>query len=124
MLLVIWKLDRLGRSLSHLLSIIEDLKQKGVDFASVQDGFDISTASGKMVFSVIGATMAEYEQNLIRGRTIAGLAARSRGRRGGRAQALDESQVKVAIALAEAEERRSTRFLSRSAVAALLTTGG
>ena len=48
-------LDRLGRSLSHLLSIIEDLKQKGVDFASVQDGFDTASASGKMVFSVIGA---------------------------------------------------------------------
>ena len=56
--LVIWKLDRLGRSLSDLLSIVEDLKQRGAHFASVQDGFDTSTASGKMVFSVIGA-MAE-----------------------------------------------------------------
>ena len=103
-ILVIWKLDRLGRSLSHLLSIIEDLKQKGVDFASVQDGFDTSTASGKMVFSVIGA-MAEYERNLIRERTMAGLAAaRARGRMGGRPKSLDESQVKVAIALAEAGE--------------------
>ena len=103
-ILVIWKLDRLGRSLSHLLSIIEDLKQKGVDFASVQDGFDTSTASGKMVFSVIGA-MAEYERNLIRERTMAGLtAARARGRMGGRPQALDKGQVKVAVALAEAGE--------------------
>ena len=103
-ILVIWKLDRLGRSLSHLLSIIEDLKQKGVDFASVQDGFDTSTASGKMVFSVIGA-MAEYERNLIRERTMAGLAAaRARGRKGGRPKQLDKSQVKVAIALAEAGE--------------------
>ena len=103
-ILVIWKLDRLGRSLSHLLSIIEDLKQKGVDFASVQDGFDTSTASGKMVFSVIGA-MAEYERNLIRERTMAGLAAaRARGRTGGRPKSLDESQVKVAIALADAGE--------------------
>ena len=93
-ILVIWKLDRLGRSLSHLLSIIEDLKQKGVDFASVQDGFDTSTASGKMVFSVIGA-MAEDERNLIRERTIAGLAsARARGREGGRPKQLDEGQVK------------------------------
>ena len=103
-ILVIWKLDRLGRSLSHLLSIIEDLKQKGVDFASVQDGFDTSTASGKMVFSVIGA-MAEYERNLIRERTMAGLAAaRSRGRKGGRPKQLNEGQVKVAIALADAGE--------------------
>ena len=54
-ILVIWKLDRLGRSLSHLLSIIEDLKQKGVDFASVQDGFDTSTASGKA--QLLSATM-------------------------------------------------------------------
>ena len=103
-ILVIWELDRLGRSLSHLLSIIEELKQKGVDFASVQDGFDTSTASGKMVFSVIGA-MAEYERNLTRERTMAGLAsARARGRKGGRPKQLDEEQVKVAITLAEAGE--------------------
>ena len=103
-ILVIWKLDRLGRSLSHLLSIIENLKQKGVDFASVQDGFDTSTASGKMVFSVIGA-MAEYERNLTRERTMAGLAAaRARGRMGGHPKSLDESQVKVAITLADAGE--------------------
>ncbi len=103
-ILVIWKLDRLGRSLSHLLSIVEDLKHKGVDFASVQDGFDTSSASGKMVFSVIGA-MAEYERNLMRERTMAGLAAaRSRGRMGGRPKSLDKSQVKVAITLANEGE--------------------
>ena len=100
--LVIWKLDRLGRSLSDLLSIVEYLRERGANFLSIQDGFDTSTASGKMVFSVIGA-MAEYEHNLIRERTMAGLAAaRSRGRMGGRPKSLDESQVKVAIALAEA----------------------
>ena len=103
-ILVIWKLDRLGRSLSHLLSIIEDLKRKGANFASIQDAFNTSTASGKMVFSVIGA-MAEYERNLTRERTIAGLAsARARGRKGGRPKQLDEGQVRVAIALAEAGE--------------------
>ena len=102
--LVIWKLDRLGRSLKDLLSIVEGLKEQGAHFASIQDGFDTSTASGKMVFSVIGA-MAEYERNLTRERTRAGLAAaRARGRMGGRPKALDESQVKVAIALAEADE--------------------
>ena len=102
--LVIWKLDRLGRSLRHLLSIIEGLRDRGAHFASIQDGFDTSTASGKMVFSVIGA-MAEYERNLTRERTMAGLkAARARGRMGGRPKSLDESQVKVAIALAEAGE--------------------
>ena len=102
--LVIWKLDRLGRSLSHLLSIIEGLKKKGAHFASIQDAFDTSTASGKMVFSVIGA-MAEYEKNLTKERTMAGLAsARARGRKGGRPKQLDDGQVKVAIALAEAGE--------------------
>ncbi|MGD1897502.1 MAG: recombinase family protein [Phormidesmis sp.] len=102
--LVIWKLDRLGRSLSHLLEVIEELKAKGVQFASVQDGFDTSTASGKMVFSVIGA-MAEYERNLIKERTMAGLAAaRARGRLGGRPKQLKDDQVKVAISLAEAGE--------------------
>ena len=102
--LVIWKLDRLGRSLSHLLSIIEGLKKKGAHFASIQDAFDTSTASGKMVFSVIGA-MAEYEKNLTRERTMAGLAsARARGRKGGRPKQLDDGQVRVAIALAEAGE--------------------
>ena len=102
--LVIWKLDRLGRSLSHLLSIIEGLKKKGAHFASIQDAFDTSTASGKMVFSVIGA-MAEYERNLTRERTVAGLAsARARGRKGGRPRQLDEGQVRVAIALADAGE--------------------
>ena len=100
--LVIWKLDRLGRSLSDLLSIVEDLKERGANFASIQDGFDTSTASGKMVFSVISA-MAEYERNLIRERTMAGLtAARARGRMGGRPKQLNEGQVRVAIALAEA----------------------
>ncbi len=102
--LVIWKLDRLGRSLSHLLSIVEELRAQGVNFASIQDGFDTSSASGKMVFSVIGA-MAEYERNLMRERTMAGLAAaRARGRMGGRPKSLDKSQVKVAIALANVGE--------------------
>lgn len=92
--LVIWKLDRLGRSLSHLLEVIEGLKERGVQFASVQDGFDTSTAAGKMVFSVIGA-MAEYERNLIRERTMAGLAsARARGRMDGRPKKLEEGQAK------------------------------
>lgn len=103
-ILVIWKLDRSGRSLSHLLNIIEDLKQKGVDFARIQDGFDTSTASGKMVFSVVGA-MAKYERNPTRERTMAGLAAaRARGWMGSRPRALYESQVKVAIALAKADK--------------------
>jgi len=99
--LVIWKLDRLGRSLKYLLSIIEDLRDRGAHSVSIQDGFDTSTASGEMVFPMIGA-IAEYERNLMRERTRVGLAARARGRMGGCPKVLDESQVKVAAVLAEA----------------------
>lgn len=82
--LVIWKLDRLGRSLKHLLSIVENLADQGVNFSSLTDGFDTSTAGGKMFFSIMGA-MAEYERNLIRERTIEGLkTARLKGRTGGK----------------------------------------
>lgn len=82
--LVIWKLDRLGRSLKHLLSIVEGLAEQGVNFQSLTDGFDTSTAGGKMVFSVMGA-MAEYERNLIRERTLEGLkTAKLKGRTGGK----------------------------------------
>lgn len=82
--LVIWKLDRLGRSLKHLLSIVENLSEQGVHFSSLTDGFDTNTAGGKMVFSVMGA-MAEYERNLISERTKVGLAtARLKGKTGGK----------------------------------------
>ena len=82
--LVVWKLDRLGRSLRHLLELVERLKEKGVEFISLQDSIDTTSASGKMVFSIMGA-IAEFELDLIKERTNAGLqAARARGRKGGR----------------------------------------
>lgn len=102
--LVIWKLDRLGRSLSHLLEIIEGFKKRGVHFRSIQDSFDTATAAGKMIFSVMGA-MAEYERNLTHERTMAGLAsARARGRMGGRPYKLTEADIKIGVALAEKGE--------------------
>jgi len=81
---VVWRLDRLGRSLRHLLETIADLEQRGVGFASLTENIDTSTPGGKLVFHLFGA-LAEFEAALIRERTMAGLAAaRARGRVGGR----------------------------------------
>lgn len=91
--LVVWKLDRLGRSLSDLLNIVEDLEKRGVQFQSVTDGFNTTTAGGKMFFQIAGA-FAEYEKNQIQERTHAGLAAaRARGRVGGRPSTLSPKDV-------------------------------
>ena len=83
--LVIWRLDRLGRSLKHLIEIVEELKGRGVGFRSINDGgIDTTTASGEMVFNIF-ATLAQFERRLIQERTQAGLkAARARGKKGGR----------------------------------------
>jgi DNA invertase Pin-like site-specific DNA recombinase len=81
---VVWRLDRLGRSLVHLIQTVRDLEERGVHFRSLQEQLDTSTSGGKLVFHVFGA-LAEFERDLIRERTLAGLAAaRARGRRGGR----------------------------------------
>ena len=80
--LMIWKLDRLGRSLRHLIEVVSDLAQRGIGFKSLQENLDTTTSSGKLVFHMFGA-LAEFERDLIRERTQAGLtAARARGRRG------------------------------------------
>jgi|SRR5438046_4622866 len=81
--LVVWKLDRLGRSLPHLISILNGLKERGIHFISLTDHIDTTTPGGKLIFHMMGA-LAEYERDLIRERTNAGLqAARARGRKGG-----------------------------------------
>lgn len=86
--LVVWKLDRLGRSLSHLLSIINTLKEKQVAFRSLTEGMDTTTPSGELLFHVFGA-LAQYERSLIQERVVAGLeAAKKRGRVGGRPPAI------------------------------------
>jgi DNA invertase Pin-like site-specific DNA recombinase len=82
-----WKLDRLGRSLKHLVTTIEDLQAYGVAFISLRDNLDLSTPSGRLMMHIIGA-MAEFERELIRERVSAGIhAARNRGRRIGRPRA-------------------------------------
>lgn len=99
--LVVWKLDRLGRSMQHLVNTIEELGQRGVGFKVLTGqgaNIDTTTAAGKFVFAVF-AGLAEFERELIRERTMAGLAAaRARGRVGGRRHALSKSKVRRAQA--------------------------
>ena len=98
-LLVVWKLDRLGRDLRHLVNTIQELLDKGVGFKVLAgQGAEINTttASGKLVFGIFAA-LAEFERELIRERTMAGLAAaRARGRKGGRKFSLTKAQVRLA----------------------------
>ena len=97
--LVVWRLDRLGRSLKDLIEWMNYLDQEGIALKSLQESIDTSTATGKLVFHVFGA-MAEFERNLIKERTQAGLsAARARGRVGGRPKRLNEDKRKLAVRL-------------------------
>lgn len=97
--LVVWKLDRLARSLKDLVTIIDDLQARGVGFRSLTEAIDTTSTGGRLVFHIFGA-LAEFEHNLIRERTIAGLAAaRARGRRGGRKPALSKADVRKAAAM-------------------------
>ena len=92
--LVVWKLDRLGRSLQDLISIIKFLQEKKIGFHSLQESIDTTTSGGKLVFHIFSA-LAEFERDIIRERTNAGLAAaRARGRFGGRPALLSDKQVK------------------------------
>lgn len=97
--LVVWRLDRLGRSLKYLIEIITTLNERGVGFKSLTEQIDTTTSGGKLIFHVFGA-LAEFERDIIRERTQAGLAAaRARGRMGGRPRKLDGAS-KVAMAQA------------------------
>jgi DNA invertase Pin-like site-specific DNA recombinase len=99
--LVVWRLDRLGRSLPHLIETVSALAQRGVGFRSLQEQIDTTTSGGKLVFHVFGA-LAEFERDLIRERTHAGLAAaRARGRLFGRPKVLTPQQVKQLRSLAQ-----------------------
>jgi DNA invertase Pin-like site-specific DNA recombinase len=97
--LVVWRLDRLGRSLPDLVKIVGELEQAGIGFESLTEKIETESATGKLVFHVFAA-LAEFERNLIRERTRAGLmAARARGRSGGRKPKLDEKDVREIRAL-------------------------
>ena len=94
--LVVWKLDRLGRSLQHLIETVASLSHRGVGFKTCCDGIDTTTSSGKLVFHIFAA-LAEFERSLIRDRTIAGLkAARDRGRSCGRPRAMTREKAVAA----------------------------
>src|SRR5215210_6289520 len=94
--LVVWKLDRFGRSLQELIELVGDFKERGVEFVSLRESIDTTSPGGKLVFHVFGA-VAEFERDLVLERTVAGLeVARARGRRGGRPRALDESRARLA----------------------------
>ena len=97
--LTVWKLDRLGRSLKHLIETVNRLHERGVGFASVQESIDTTTSGGKLIFHVFGA-LAEFERELIRERTNAGLkAARARGKTGGRPKKLTPQKIEIAKAM-------------------------
>ncbi len=97
--LVVWKLDRLARSMKQLVETIELLEAQGVGFRSLTEAIDTTTAGGKLVFHIFGA-LAEFERSMIQERTKAGLAAaRARGRVGGRPRKLTEEDLKAAAAL-------------------------
>lgn len=98
-ILIIWKLDRLGRSLKNLIEIVSDVQNMGVELISLQDNVNTSTATGKLTFAIFGA-LAEFERDIIRERTMAGLqAARARGKKGGRKPKLSCDQVVLLLSL-------------------------
>jgi len=103
--LVVWRLDRLGRSLRDLIKTVREVEEQGAGFQSLQEAIDTTTPTGKLTFHLFGA-LAEFERNLIRERTQAGLqAARARGRLGGRRKALNKGQRELVVKLYNSREK-------------------
>lgn len=102
--LVVWRLDRLGRSIRHLIDQLAGLQERGIGFRSLQEAIDTTSSGGRLVFHVFAA-LAEFERDLIRERTNAGLqAARARGRSGGRPALLTKDKLRTARRLYEQQE--------------------
>ena len=120
-ILVVWRLDRLGRSMRHLITLVEDLRNKGIGFRSVSEGaIDTTCASGELIFNIFSA-LAQFERRLIQERTKAGLAAaRARGRMGGRPKTSpQDAKVRLAKTLLadkslELDDISETLKISRS----------
>ncbi|MEO7673519.1 MAG: recombinase family protein [Pyrinomonadaceae bacterium] len=99
--IVVWRLDRLARSLKHLIELTAEFEKRGIQLASITEGFDTTKPAGKMVFHIFGA-IAEFERNLIKERTRAGLdAAKARGRVGGRKRVITAEKEKTLRMLLE-----------------------
>jgi len=108
--LVVWRLDRLGRSIRDLINLLNTLEERKIAFRSLQENLDTTSSGGKLIFHIFAA-LAEFERNLIRERTQAGLnAARARGRKGGRPLKLNDSKKKQVIEL-YSEKKRSIQEL-------------
>jgi DNA invertase Pin-like site-specific DNA recombinase len=108
--LVVWRLDRLSRSLKDLIEMVALLGSKNIGLKSLHEMIDTSSTSGKLIFHIFGA-LAEFERNLIRERTQAGLAAaRARGRKGGRPKALDEDKRSLAVALYNQKQHSTNKI--------------
>src|SRR3954471_14490122 len=114
--LIVWKLDRLARSMKQLIETIEELRQRGVGFRSLTEALDTTTAQGRLVFHMFGA-LAEFERSLIRERTQAGLAAARRlGRTGGRPPKLTEDDIEAAKAMLANPDIAVTQIAQRLGV--------
>lgn len=115
--LVVWRLDRLARSIKQLIETVEDLEGRGIGFRSITEAIDTTTSGGRLVFHIFAA-LAEFERAIIRERTSAGLAAaRSRGRRGGRPPALSAEDLVQARALLRDESIPVEKVAERFGVA-------
>jgi DNA invertase Pin-like site-specific DNA recombinase len=102
--LVVWKLDRLGRSLRHLIDTVAELERREIGFRSLQENIDTTTPGGKLIFHIFGA-LAEFERDIIRQRTLAGLAsARARGRKGGRPLSMTPTKLILARQLYDSRQ--------------------
>lgn len=116
--IVVWKLDRLARSLKQLIETVDDLQRRGVGFRSLTESIDTTTPGGRLVFHIFAA-LAEFERSIIRERTIAGLAAaRARGRTGGRPPSLSDQDIRVARALLKDQSLTVAQIAGRLGVTA------
>ncbi|MDI1352724.1 MAG: recombinase family protein [bacterium] len=110
--IVVWRLDRLSRSLKDLIEVVASLESKGIGLKSIHESVDTTSSSGKLIFHIFGA-LAEFERNLIRERTHAGLnAARARGIKGGRPKKLSSDKSKLAIQLYEGKQHTIKQICS------------